>query len=56
MDMLTLTKLGLWSLCVPQLTQGSFLPKHQTLQNVFLITEIAQCRQKLDVILVINLS
>ena len=37
-----------------QLTQASFLQKNQMLQNVFFDifnAEIAQCRQKLDVIL-----
>ena len=32
---LSLTRLGLWRLCVPHLTQASFLQKNQTLQNVF---------------------
>ena len=37
-----------------QLTQASLLQKNQMLQNVFFDvfnTEIAQCRQKLDIIL-----
>ena len=33
---LSVTKLGLWSLCVPRLAQGAFFPKKSTLQNVFL--------------------
>jgi hypothetical protein len=31
------TRLTLWRLCVPQLTQASFLQKDQKLQNVFLM-------------------
>ena len=35
---LAVTRLGLWRLCVPQLTQASFLQKNQTLQNGSLIS------------------
>ena len=43
------TKFTLWRLCVPHLTQGSFVPKNQTLQNGFFdifYVEMPQCRKK----------
>ena len=50
----TSNQIYLMTLTYGQLTQASFLQKNQMLQNVFLDifnAEIAQCRQKLDVIL-----
>ena len=46
--MAIVTKLGLLQLCVPHLAKGLFLPKNQTLQNVFLMLTLS--RQNLDII------
>ena len=40
---LGVTKLGLWRLCLPHLTQASFLHKSQTLLNVILISVKLKC-------------
>ena len=34
----TVTRLGLWGLCLPQLTQASFLQRYPMLQNDFLVS------------------
>ena len=46
---LPVTKFIQWHLCVPHLTQASFLPKNQMLQNMFFDifhVEMAQRHQK----------